>query len=130
MAAPTPPALGLATVRTENPYIHFDRDQSGRITAVRQRREGSAMPAVGEADIGLFAMSDAGYREWLPRYAASCPPGAATEERNFLPFIPWLGTVGQAVVTVSATDPAEAVGINTPADLDRMARELATRSAR
>ena len=54
--------------RGENPYIHFERDGEGRILRVLQRREGDAMPAVGESDIGIsFGLSGMAYRELLPR---------------------------------------------------------------
>ena len=60
----------MPTSRQQNPYIHFERDPDGRITAVRQRREGEAMPGVGESDIGLFSLSHDGYFTWLPRFGA------------------------------------------------------------
>jgi bifunctional UDP-N-acetylglucosamine pyrophosphorylase/glucosamine-1-phosphate N-acetyltransferase len=118
------PALALPTVMMEEPYIHFVRDTGGEIVGVLHRREGDPMPGRGEADIGLFALSGEAYLEQLTRYVAGAPIGASTGERNFLPFIPWLA--GRAEVrTVAATAAIEAVGINTPADLDRVARHLA-----
>ena len=47
----------LPTARQESPYIHFERDGEGRIVEIRQRREGDAMPSVGESDMGLFSLS-------------------------------------------------------------------------
>lgn len=116
MAAEPRPALAFPTARRDNPYIHFTRGEDGRIRAVLQRREGDAMPAVGEGDIGLFALSGPAYLEALPGWAATATGGAGTSERNFLPFIPWLARRGP-VVTVPATLPMEAVGINTPEEL-------------
>ncbi|MFD2357171.1 hypothetical protein ACFSTC_59790 [Nonomuraea ferruginea] len=47
------------------------------------------------------------------------PPGAATGEVNFLPFLPYLSQVrGRPVTVVPVTDPSEARGVNTPDDLD------------
>jgi CTP:molybdopterin cytidylyltransferase MocA len=54
-----PPPLVFPTVRRPTPYIHFDRDGSGRIARLLQRREGDAMPAEGESDIGIFALGAA-----------------------------------------------------------------------
>lgn len=122
--APTPPPdLAFPTVPVHEPYIHFARNQSGRIVGVLQRREGAEMPSVGEADIGLFAMPRVTFETHLQRYASEASPGAASLERNFLPFIPWLAACGR-VVTVHATDPREAVGVNTPEDLRRVASFL------
>lgn len=74
------------------------------------------MPATGESDMGLFAMSASAYRGQLPEYARELEVGSATGERNFLPFIPWLARTDR-VVSFPCEDPMEAVGINTPEEL-------------
>jgi bifunctional N-acetylglucosamine-1-phosphate-uridyltransferase/glucosamine-1-phosphate-acetyltransferase GlmU-like protein len=123
-----PPALVFPTVRQEPPYIHLERDAGGRIRAVRQRREGDAMPEVGESDIGLFSLSHEAYTRHLPEFARSPLPGSGTGERNFLPFIPWLAARAR-VDTIHATDPREATGINTPEDLHTVECWLMARTA-
>jgi CTP:molybdopterin cytidylyltransferase MocA len=117
-------ALTFPVIETSPPYIHVDR-VGGRVTGVRQRREGDAMPDVGESDMGLFSLS-AEAVALLPAYARAASPGARTGERNFLPFIPWLAA-RRRVVTIPATDPIEALGINTPDDLRRVEAALARR---
>ena len=108
----------LPTVAKRNPYIHFDRDRHDRIVALRQRREGDAMPDVGESDAGLFAVSRRACLDLLPEFAVAATRGSATGERNFLPFIPWLSErYPHAVVTFACLDSREAVGINTPEEL-------------
>jgi len=114
-----PPAMAFPTVRRAQPYIHFVRDADGRITRVLHRREGDTMPAEGESDMGLFAVSHAAFVRDLHEYASSVEPGRATGERNFLPFIPWLAPRAP-VVTFPCTDPMEAVGINTPEELQQV----------
>ena len=126
MAATPRPDLAFPTVVSAHPYIHFARDEKGAITAVLHRREGDAMPLRGEGDLGLFALSAKAYLEQLPAYAATAPRGSLTGERNFLPFIPWLAGRGR-VSTVAASAEIEAVGINTPEELERVARHLVTR---
>ena len=85
------------------------------------------MPPVGESDMGLFALSTEAWTDLLPEYAGSvAAPSHVTGERNFLPFIPWVATRRQ-VVTFPATDPSEALGVNTPADLARAERCLQER---
>jgi bifunctional UDP-N-acetylglucosamine pyrophosphorylase/glucosamine-1-phosphate N-acetyltransferase len=128
MADVSMPAAVVPLITRRDPYIHFDRDASGRLSAIRQRREGDEMPDVGEGDIGLFALSRAAYEGDLTNYAADVPRGQGTGERNFVPFIPWLAQRAN-VVTFPCTDPREAIGINTPEELSAMEDWLSSRSA-
>lgn len=117
----------LPTCRRAEPYIHFDRDEAGRIAYVRHRREGEAMPAIGEGDAGLFALSAAAYLDELPRYAAAPDAaGGVTGERNFLPFLVWIERTGR-VTTFPCLDADESIGVNTPADLAAIEAYLARR---
>lgn len=120
------PALAMPVVRRARPYIHFDRDATGRITAVRQRREGDVMPEAGEGDVGLFSLSRLAFLDDLTAYAAQLELGAATGERNLLPFIPWLAARAM-VATFRCTDEMEAIGINTPEELRGVETYLAGR---
>lgn len=119
-------SLLLPTVTLEHPYIHMVREPGGRISQVLQRREGDTMPERGESDMGVFSLSRESLLEHLPTFAATVPIGAGTRERNFLPFIPWLA-FKTPIVTVPATDPMEATGINTPEELVAMEEWLRTR---
>ncbi len=107
------PDVVFPTVPQSPPYIHFVREAGGRIGRVLQRREGDAMPEIGESDAGFFSLSRAAFLEALPAYAADAPLGRGTGEKNFLPFL----ARPDAVVTVPLADPVEACGINTPDDL-------------
>lgn len=121
------PALALPTVSREEPYTHFVRDDRGRIVGVLQRREGDAMPATGESDTGLFAFRREVFVDDLPRYARDAPRGRVTGDRNFLPFVPWLGR-RREIRTVEALHPMESVGVNTPEERRRVGRFLAERA--
>lgn len=121
--APTEPDLVLPTCQGAAPYIHFARDQEGRITGVRQRREGDAMPPVGESDMGLFSLSRSTYLRDLKAFEASPQERGHSGERNFLPFIPWLAA-SRLVVTFPCAEPIEALGINTPDDLRRIEADV------
>jgi bifunctional N-acetylglucosamine-1-phosphate-uridyltransferase/glucosamine-1-phosphate-acetyltransferase GlmU-like protein len=127
-ATPAPP-LALPTVTTDNPYTHFERDSTGRIVRFLESREGARMPARGESDMGLFAMTRDTYETELAAYAAETDVGKATGERNFAPFVPWLARRA-AVVTFPSTHPMEAVGVNTPEDLARVEAWLRARDER
>lgn len=118
-------ALILPTVRRRDPYIHFERDDSGRITRVLHRREGDAMPERGESDMGLFALSAEAFA-LLDQYASEVRTGRTTGERNFLPFIPWVAA-RRPILTFPCEDPMEAVGVNTPAERQQVERYLAQR---
>ncbi len=118
--------LVMPTITTAPPYVHYHRDAHGRIDGVRQRREGDVMPAVGESDIGLFRLSRAACRQWLPAYLDSpeaARVGAASGERNFLPFVPW-AAARTRVGTFAAAAAIEALGVNTPEDLAVMESHL------
>jgi CTP:molybdopterin cytidylyltransferase MocA len=115
-AAEAGSAVTLPVITRNTPYIHFDRDEQQRIVRVRQRREGDVMPEDGESDMGLFSLSAGAAFDDLPQFARGATPDAATGERNFLPFIPWISQRGD-VRTIAATHPMEAVGINTPDEL-------------
>jgi bifunctional UDP-N-acetylglucosamine pyrophosphorylase/glucosamine-1-phosphate N-acetyltransferase len=118
--------MALPTVMRDDPYIHLARDETGRIVRVLQRREGDQMPSRGESDMGVFSLSGGACTEWLVEYGRDLAPGAGTRERNFLPFIAWAASRG-AVVTCPSTEPMEAIGINTPSELEAVARYLRER---
>lgn len=122
------PALVLPTIKRSEPYIHFERDAQSEIVAIKHRREGDTMPAVGESDVGLFALSRDAYLRLLPLFAESVVPGEGTRERNFLPFIAWLR--GRAPVsTFSALHDIESVGVNCAEDLMKVEAYFRQRAA-
>ena len=121
-----PPALALPTVKRPDPYTHFERDAEGRLRRFLQRREGDAMPAEGESDMGVFAMTREIFARDLQDYAREVPPGSATGERNFVPFVAWLAG-REPVETFPCTDPMEAIGINTPEELRQVEAWLRAR---
>jgi bifunctional UDP-N-acetylglucosamine pyrophosphorylase/glucosamine-1-phosphate N-acetyltransferase len=112
-------ALVMPTVRSWQPYIHLERDATGRITRVLHNREGDAMPDEGESDMGLFALARVTFDSDLVQYSREPAIGSGTGERNFLPFIPWLAARA-TVATFASTDRMEALGVNTPEDLSVM----------
>ena len=65
--------------------------------------------------MGVFSLSARAYFELLPEFARLERAGAATGERNFLPFLPWAAGRGR-LVTFRCQDPREAIGVNTPDD--------------
>jgi bifunctional N-acetylglucosamine-1-phosphate-uridyltransferase/glucosamine-1-phosphate-acetyltransferase GlmU-like protein len=121
------PAMIVPTVRTRDPYIHFTRDRDGRIAGLLQRREGDAMPAHGEGDIGLFALTRTAFEQDLAAFAREATTGAGTGERNFVPFVAWLAQ-RRTVITIPCTDAREAIGVNTAGDLQAVESWLLARN--
>lgn len=119
-------ALVMPTAQRRDPYIHLEHDGEGRIVRVLHRREGDRLPPVGESDMGLFGLSRDAFLNALPEFAASAAPGRATGERNFLPCIPWLAA-RREVLTFPCVDAMEAIGVNTPEELQLVERYLAAR---
>lgn len=85
-------------------------------------------PSSGDADIGVFSLSMTAYADRLPEYAATAAVEASAEERDFLPFIPWLAA-RETVTPVVCVDPHEGMGIDTPEDLAAVESWLQQRSA-
>jgi len=113
---PLQPEVTCPTVLRANPYIHFERDTAGRLTGLRQAREGEAMPATGESDTGFFCFEIAALRRLLERLRTeSGALGSATREFNLLPAIPLAAKHG-VVLTPRVMRLEETVGINTSQD--------------
>jgi bifunctional UDP-N-acetylglucosamine pyrophosphorylase/glucosamine-1-phosphate N-acetyltransferase len=127
-AHPEPP-LVMPVCRSVDPYVHLIRDGDGTIVRVLHRREGDEMPRDGESDAGVFDLSRDAFLRWLPDYAAAPDIGARTGERNFVPFAAWTAARGP-VVTIPCRDREEAVGINTPDELERIEAYLRHQESR
>jgi bifunctional UDP-N-acetylglucosamine pyrophosphorylase/glucosamine-1-phosphate N-acetyltransferase len=111
------PDITMPTVFRPQPYIHFERDQEGRIAALRQAREGDAMPSVGESDTGFFCFRTALLRTILAEARSlSAARGNATAEFNLLPVVPLAVREGCRVLTPHLMISEETVGINSAAD--------------
>lgn len=108
------PALAFPTVCYRKPYVHFVRDDRDRIVDVKQRREGSTMPEVGEGDIGLFGFTLTAFVNLPSLLVPDMLRGAVSQELNFLPAIPMLQRSGYVVSTFPAASCIEARGVNTP----------------
>jgi bifunctional N-acetylglucosamine-1-phosphate-uridyltransferase/glucosamine-1-phosphate-acetyltransferase GlmU-like protein len=127
-AASTAPPVILPTCRRADPYVHLERDATGRIVRVLHRREGDAMPESGESDAGLFDLSRRAFLEWLPEFGRQVQPASGTRERNFLPFVAW-AAARAPVVTFPCTEPEETIGVNTPAELALVEAHLRARAS-
>jgi bifunctional UDP-N-acetylglucosamine pyrophosphorylase/glucosamine-1-phosphate N-acetyltransferase len=105
------------TVFRANPYIHFDRDSSGRICALRQAREGDLMPERGESDTGFFCFRAGALRRLLEQQRQNPQQaGALTREFNLLPVIPLAAKLGLSVITPRLMTLEETVGVNSTGD--------------
>lgn len=123
-----PATVVLPLVTMAHPYVEYCFDESGRLDAIKQSREGDECAARGYADLGTFVLSVSGLQERWREYRETSAAGTRTREINFLPFLPWLAARGWAVRRFSVTDVREARGINTPEDLEFFQSIMAARS--
>ncbi len=114
--SPLAPAAVCPLLVREQPYIHFERDDAGRITALKQAREGDEMPATGNSDTGLFTFRTAVLKDLFER-ADTIPgvTGRATKESNFLPLIVEAARE-HCVLTPALVTLEETVGVNSASD--------------
>ncbi len=109
---PLHPGVTFPTVLRREPYIHFERDVSGQLMGVRQKREGDAMPTEGESDVGFFCFNPTRLSEWLENMRLSkVGSGVATREFNLLPVIPLAASL-DLVLTPRVVSQEEAIGVN------------------
>jgi bifunctional N-acetylglucosamine-1-phosphate-uridyltransferase/glucosamine-1-phosphate-acetyltransferase GlmU-like protein len=124
-------AAALATVPVAmrpKPYIHFERDGSGRVVRVLQAREGDAMPDFGESDSGVFFFRSIALRRLLGELERSGGGiGARTGEFNFLPVLALASRLEGSLLTPRIMTEEESIGVNTPEDAERLARVLRAR---
>lgn len=110
------PRLTIPLVTLRDPYVAY-QVEDGRLARVLESREGDDCGARGRSDVGVFCASTPGLAAAWDVYAREAPPGRATGERNFLPFLPFLVARGFAFTAVDVRDPDEARGLNTAEDL-------------
>lgn len=115
------PDMTIPTVMRENPYIHFERDQQGRIRALLQAREGDSMPATGESDTGFFCFRTEALRELLSGLRQHPEQtGSVTKEFNLLPIVPFAALQDRVLLTPHVMRIEETVGINSSEDAHRL----------
>ena len=119
------PDMTVPTVFRDDPYIHFSRDQYGRIRSLLQAREGDAMPARGESDTGFFCFRTEALRELLGELRRQPgETGSLTREFNLLPVIPLAARQDRVVLTPHVMSIEETVGINSADDARRLESHL------
>ena len=47
--------LTLPLVKRENPYVHYETNERGDFSGVKEKREGASMPQIGESDCGVLS---------------------------------------------------------------------------
>jgi hypothetical protein len=124
-AHPLNPAVTVPLARVDAPYVHYEFDSHDRLIAVRQRREGDALPDSGQADCGCFVVSPARVFPILRRLRSSnLLEGPLSREQNFLQALPFIAREAP-VVGVGGASLADTIGLNSPSDLARLVRASA-----
>lgn len=113
--------LTFPSVIKKNPYIHFHRDNSGKILKVLQKRECEIKTLTGENDCGFFCFSTQVLFSVLSKELASPNLlGAQTKEINLLQLFPKFETIGGQVNTLRIAHEEETLGINTVNEAQRV----------
>jgi bifunctional N-acetylglucosamine-1-phosphate-uridyltransferase/glucosamine-1-phosphate-acetyltransferase GlmU-like protein len=110
-----PRRVVLPLVPLADPYVEYVFDDRERLSTVRQSREGDRCEPGGLGDVGAFVLSTQGLMDEWEKYLDKRTSGTA--EINFLPFLVLLASRNWEVLRLRVTDPLEAKGVNTPADL-------------
>jgi bifunctional UDP-N-acetylglucosamine pyrophosphorylase / glucosamine-1-phosphate N-acetyltransferase len=114
---PMKASITCPTVFRPSPYIHFDRDADGRISGLRQAREGDRMPQEGESDTGFFCFETKALRGLLAELRRQPGQhGGSTGEFNFLPVIPFAAHRGLEILSPQLMTLEETVGVNSAMD--------------
>jgi bifunctional UDP-N-acetylglucosamine pyrophosphorylase / glucosamine-1-phosphate N-acetyltransferase len=113
-----PRRIVLPLVSLADPYVEYLFDDMGRLTTVRQTREGDRCQPGGLGDVGAFILSTRGLGDEWAKYLEITGRGTITAEVNFLPFLVFLASRDWEVLRLRVADPLEAKGVNTPADLE------------
>jgi bifunctional UDP-N-acetylglucosamine pyrophosphorylase/glucosamine-1-phosphate N-acetyltransferase len=118
--------LTLPTVLRSNPYIHFERDPSGRLKSVLQAREGDTLPEIGESDCGVFLFETRALFEALESVhsSSSLVRGTATREFNLLPILPLFDRAPGNVCSVRVHGLEQTMGVNTVHDAEAIMEGL------
>ena len=109
--------LTFPTVIKKDPYIHFQRDDSGRILKVLQKRENEISMRVGENDCGFFSFSTNSLFSVLKNGLKSpVSLGAKTKEVNLHQLFPKFEMGINQVNTLRIAHEDETLGVNTVED--------------
>ncbi len=110
--------FAFPSVLRYKPYIYIERDQRGRITDVRERREGDMVPDFGETDTGVFFFNKEKVFSVM-RDNTENLRGKITQEINFIPVISELTRKGFEVGGYQIASQTESIGFNTFSDIEK-----------
>ncbi len=104
-------------VSRNDPYVHYERDHSGLLRSIYERREGKKMPAIGESDCGVFAFRSSRLKEvFSSMQSKGILYSPVTKEWNFLPMLPLFESGNESVLSFRLEGIEETVGVNDNAD--------------
>jgi hypothetical protein len=114
--------LVLPLVDVEEPYVWFDAHEGSLV--VHRRRDGDVSPPRGKSDVGTFGLWPIAGRACIAQELGE--RAQSVREADFVYVVPRLARLyGLEIVDVD--DPTEALGVNSPPDLDEACRLLAVR---
>lgn len=109
--------MTLPIVERDNPYVHYQTDDSGQFTKVLERREGAAMPPKGQSDCGVFAFQTKALQKvFSEELKKGITLSQGTKEWNFLPMLPQFDAKGEGVHGLRLESLEETIGVNDKTD--------------
>ncbi len=106
-------------VKRRAPYVYFDVNSDGEISAFHETRKGAARKDSGFSDCGIFVAKTSKLREFLARFSFT-----EDEEVNFLSLLPVMCSEGMSVKTLELNDYRLTLGANSQEELLRVLEEL------
>jgi len=120
--------LTCPTILTEKPYIHFQRNEDGRVIKILQAREELIMPEKGENDCGLFLFSTSAlFNELEKADNEGIEKGAKTGEFNLLPLFPRFDKEIGNLACLHIISKEETVGVNNMQEAEMLSEILKKR---
>jgi len=114
--------LVVPYVDLPHPYVWLECD-GGLVVAVGRMRDGDSVPGRGRADLGLFGLGKGQIQRLLEARNALLE-SIGERELDFTYVIPILSNSVRSVL-LESVNPTEALGVNTPDDLEVARRALA-----
>ena len=109
-------SLCLPLVKVNNPYVHFELDEEGKLTKVLLSREGDNMPEFGMSDCGFFSFKTIDLKHLLSSNKIII--SEKTSERNLITLFPKFEYKSKTITGLLLNDIRESYGINSIEDVN------------
>ncbi|MFE6776290.1 hypothetical protein [Streptomyces sp. NPDC057702] len=116
--------MSFPTKTRTDPYVSTVRDALGQPCDFLFRRQGDAMPPIGESDCGAFVFDVSMLRDLLESLASS--PRTDAAEIDLLPLVRDISAAGESRFAFHLASDSESQGVNTIEELAKANQRYAT----